>query len=91
LLRSGHRLLELAQRLSSAIQIRIPARDEGDAADARGWLLNDQRGYLFQADAAQPLGRFSAQDGPGHAPLLLDFEQLWQRAAPASQLQALGL
>jgi hypothetical protein len=55
------------------------------------WLLNDTYGYLFLPDASRLEGRAALEDGPGQAPLLLDFEQIWERSEPASQLQPLGL
>jgi hypothetical protein len=91
-LRAGHRLVDLAQRLPSAIQIRTPAaEDESGAVNTAFWLLNDTYGYLFLPDASRLEGRAALEDGPGQAPLLLDFEQIWERAEPASQLQPLGL
>jgi hypothetical protein len=91
-LRAGHRLIDLAQRLPSALQIRTPAdEDGGDVENRRTWLLNDTYGYLFLPDADRPEGRAALRDGPGQAPLLLQFQQIWERALPASQLQPLGL
>lgn len=92
-LRLGHRLIDLAQRLPSAIQIRTPLDDEDESGGkvTSSWLLNDASGYLFQPDADRWEGRAARRDGPGQAPLLLQFEQIWERAAPATQLQALGL
>ncbi|HUA79164.1 MAG TPA: hypothetical protein VL997_02240 [Dyella sp.] len=92
-LRMGHRLIDLAQRLPSTIQIRSPLNDEDEnsSRNASSWLLNDERGYLFQPDADRWEGRAALRDGPGQAPLLLQFEQIWDRATPATQLQALGL
>jgi hypothetical protein len=91
-LRAGHRLIDLAQRLPSAIQIRTPAgEDESGPVNMAFWLLNDTYGYLFLPDASRLEGRGALEDGPGQAPLLIDFEQIWERAEPASQLQPLGL
>jgi hypothetical protein len=91
-LRAGHRLIDLAQRLSSAIQIRTPAsEDDSGPVNTAFWLFNDTDGYLFLPDASRLEGRAALEDGPGQAPLLLDFEQIWERAEPASQLQPLGL
>lgn len=91
-LRAGHRLIDLAQRLPSAIQIRTPANeDDSGPVNTAAWLLNDTYGYLFLQDGSRLEGRAALQDGPGQAPLLLQFEQIWERAVPASQLQPLGL
>lgn len=92
-LRMGHRLIDLAQRLPTAFQIRMPDQDDDaiDPASTRAWLLNDTQGYLFQPNAERPEGRAALRDGPGQAPLMLQFEQMWERATPATQLQPLGL
>jgi hypothetical protein len=92
-LRAGHRLIDLAQRLPTAFQIRTPAFEEGKSETRNGssWLLNDGYGYLFLPDADRFQGRAAFRDGPGQAPLLLQFEQMWERATPATQLQPLGL
>ncbi|GFZ99395.1 hypothetical protein [Dyella caseinilytica] len=91
-LRMGHRLIDLAQRLSTAIQIRMPSDEEtSEATASSAWLLNDTDGYLFLPDAERLEGRAALRDGPGQAPLLLQFERIWERAAPATQLQPLGL
>jgi hypothetical protein len=89
-LRSGHRLIDLMQRLPSILQIRAPT-DEQDRSIASAWVLNDSDGYLFLPDASRPVGRAALNDRSGQAPLLLQFEQTWQRAVPASFLQPLDL
>lgn len=91
-LRIGHRLIDLAQRLPSMLHIRTPGEeDRGTDTDAHAWILNDSDGYLFLPDANQWAGRASLSDASGQAPLRLQFEQIWERALPATQLQPLGL
>jgi hypothetical protein len=91
-LRAGHRLIDLAQRLPTAVQVRTPPdEDRGEASNNSAWLLNDEYGYLFLPDADRLEGRAALRDGPGLAPLLLQFEQIWERALPATQLQPQGL
>jgi hypothetical protein len=91
-LRAGHRLIELIQRLPTAFQIRTPSDEEtSEPGNGSSWLLNDGYGYLFLPEANQLEGRMAMHDGPGQAPLLLQFEQMWERAIPATQLQPLGL
>jgi hypothetical protein len=90
-LRSGHRLIDLVQRLPTVLQVRTPIEEDGNGTDPSAWLLNDGYGYLFLPDAEGQEGRAALRDGPGQAPLMLQFEQIWERAAPATQLQALGL
>jgi hypothetical protein len=91
-LRSGHRLIDLAQRLPSVLRIRSPGdEDESTEANASSWLLNDTGGYLLLPDADRWEARAALRDGPGHAPLLLQFEQIWERTPPATLLQPLDL
>jgi predicted GNAT family N-acyltransferase len=88
-LRDDHRLVALAQRLPSTIQIRMPAPD----AESCPWayLLNDVDGYLLQPQADQPQGRAAGHGPAGHAPLQRRFDEAWDRAEPATILQALNI
>ena len=91
-MRAGHRLFDLAQRLPSVLRIRTPCYDEQSSeTNASAWVLNDTAGYLFLPNAESWEGRAALRDGPGLAPLLLQFEQIWERAEPATLVQALGL
>ena len=89
-LRGDHRLIALAQRLSSAIQIRTPV-EEIDLGYLSACLLNDVGGYLFQPEAGRPQGRAARHDRASHAPLQQHFDEVWERAERASVLQALDL
>jgi predicted GNAT family N-acyltransferase len=89
-LRNDHRLVALAQRLSSAIQIRTPV-EEADLAYISAYLLNDAGGYLFLPEADRAQGRAARHDRASQAPLLQHFDEVWERAEPASELQALGI
>jgi hypothetical protein len=89
-LRDSHRLIALAQRLSSALRIRVP-QEERDRACASAWLLNDAGGYLLLPDANRPQGRAARNDRGAQAPLRQQFEDMWERSARASELQSLDL
>lgn len=89
-LRNDHRLIALAQRLTTAIQIRMPL--EGvDLAYASSYLLNDTGGYLFLPEANRPQGRGARHDRPSQIPLQQHFNEVWERAERASVLQALNI
>ena len=88
--RDGHRLLALIQRLTSAIEVRRPV-DEIDLSYRAAYLLNDTAGYLLLADAQRQHGRAALNDAATQAPLQRHFDDVWQRAVPASELQRLGL
>ncbi len=89
-LRDGHRLILLMQRLSSVVRVRCPV-DEVDLASNASCLINDDGGYLFQPDAGVAQGRAALDDRATAAPLQQHFDQMWERAAPASVLQPLDL
>ena len=89
-LRNDHRLVALAQRLSSAIQIRMPL-EEADLAYVSAYLFNDTGGYLFLPEADRPQGRAALHDRASHAPLQQHFDEVWERAERASILQTLGI
>ena len=89
-LRNSHRLIALAQRLSSVISIRVPV-EEQDLAYASAYLLDDAGGYVFQPDAQRPQGRTAIRDRSAQAPLLQHFDEVWERADRATVLQPLDL
>ncbi len=89
-LRNDHRLIALAQRLPSAIQIRVPV-EETDLADLSACLLNDAGGYLYLPEADRPQGRASRCDRAAQAPLQQHFDNGWERAARAPVLNTLDL
>ena len=89
-LRNDHRLVALAQRLPSAIQIRMPV-DEADLAYVSAYLLNDVGGYLFLPEADRPEGRAARHDRASQAPLQQHFDEVWERAERASMLQPLDI
>jgi predicted GNAT family N-acyltransferase len=88
--RNDHRLITLAQRLPSAIQIRTPV-EEADLAYISTYLLNDTGGYLFLPEADRAQGRAARRDRPGQAPLQQHFNEVWERAERASALQTLNI
>ena len=89
-LRNDHRLISLAQQLSSAFQIRVPV-DEIDLAWCSACLLNDAGGYLFLPLAERPQGRAARSDRASAAPLQQHFEEVWDRSERASVLLNLDI
>jgi hypothetical protein len=89
-LRDSHRLLLLAQRLPSIIEIRVPL-EPVDRVDRGAYLLNDQGGYLWLRDTEHEGGRANRCDRAAQAPLLHDFEQRWERSARARELDNLSI
>lgn len=89
-LRNDHRLIALAQRLSSAIEIRMPV-EEVDLGYRSACLLNDVGGYLFLPEADRPSGRAASHDRAAQAPLQRHFDEVWERSERAGTLQMLDL
>jgi hypothetical protein len=87
-LRSGHRLIALAQRLPSVIELRVPVEDD-HLAYAAAFALNDVGGYLLRPLAQRHDGRGNTCAPGEQAPLLAYFEEVWQRAEPAAELRPL--
>jgi hypothetical protein len=86
----GHRLIALAQRLPSSIEIRTPT-EEQDLQYAAAFLINDRRGYLFRPLGNRPDGEGSTYAPGRHAQLLSLFDQVWERSAPSEDLRALSI
>lgn len=89
-LRNDHRLITLAQRMPSAIQIRMPV-EETDLAYLSAYLLNDVGGYLFMPDAGRPQGRAARHDRASQVPLWQHFDEVWDRSERASMLYKLDI
>lgn len=89
-LRNDHRLIALAQRLPSSIQIRMPV-DEVDLSWASACLLNDVGGYLFLPDAERVQGRAARSHRANAVPLQQHFDEVWDRSERASMLQTLDI
>lgn len=89
-LRNDHRLIALAQRLTTPMQIRMPLEDL-DLAYASAYLLNDTGGYLFLPEANRPQGRGARHDRPSQIPLQQHFDDVWERSERASALMMLNI
>lgn len=86
----GHRLLPLAQRLTSVFALRTPVQDD-DLQYPSAFLLNDVRGYYFRVLGNRFEGE-AVNYAPGrHAQLLEYFNQVWERSEPSEDLRQLSL
>ncbi len=85
----GHRLVELARRLSSRIFIHRAADEDQERCD--GFLLVDELGGLRRPHA----GRFEGKawfNNPGEVRLLQkDFDTMWERSGAEPELRRLYL
>ena len=86
----GHRLIALAQRLPSLIELRTP-EDEQDRQYASAFLINDRAGYLFRTLASRNEGEGSTYAPGRHAQLREYFDQVWERSVPSEELRRLAI
>jgi predicted GNAT family N-acyltransferase len=86
----GHRLIALAQRLPSLIEIRTP-EDEQDRLYASAFLINDRRGYLFRSLASRSEAEGSTYAPGRHQQLREYFDQVWERSVPSEELRQLAI
>ena len=89
-LANDHPLIPLAQRLSTAMQIRTPL-EATDLTYNSAYLLNDAGGYLFLPDANRPVGRAARDRRAAQAPLRQHFNEVWERSQRATILNPLDL
>ncbi|HMN34867.1 MAG TPA: GNAT family N-acetyltransferase [Chiayiivirga sp.] len=86
--REGHALIALAQRLPSHFAIRV-VEEEPDVQYAAAFVANDRGGYLFRPIATRFEASASLLDPARNRQLLAYFNEVWERARPASELRPL--
>ncbi|HXE65442.1 MAG TPA: GNAT family N-acetyltransferase [Rhodanobacteraceae bacterium] len=89
-LQEGTRLLELAQRLSSVIEMRRPV-EPADLAYNSAFMCVDSCGYLFRPQENEMVTVGSTFAPGRHAELMRLFEEVWARSEPWPELRALGI
>lgn len=89
-LQEGTRLLELAQRLSSIIEVRRPI-ELNDLAYRSAFMCVDTGGYLFRPLAAEMIATGSTRSAGRHATLMRLFEDVWERSEPWVELRNLEI
>ncbi|MBS0438174.1 MAG: GNAT family N-acetyltransferase [Proteobacteria bacterium] len=86
----GHRLLPLAQRLTSVFALRTPVEDN-DLQYPSAFIVNDTSGYYFRVLGNRFEGE-AVNYAPGrHAQLLDYFNQVWERSETSEDLRQLSL
>jgi len=89
LVTQGHRLIALAQRLSSYIQLRVPAPEHREFNEA--WLEADRDGYAHRRFSDRFEATVNFHDPRLAVHLSNRFDELWQRAQPDPNLRRLHL
>jgi predicted GNAT family N-acyltransferase len=88
-LQRGHRLVELAQRLPSVIEIRRPNEDFIDQEE--NFLLIDDCGYLHRKNRAGHIGIACYHNRHRVNRLLALFDEAWENGIPERELARLHL
>jgi len=88
-IKRGHRLIELARSLTTAIDFKRPgpASEIGRSC----YLLADDRGLMWQADAGQLDATVSFNDPVKVKRLRSQFDELWEEGEPDPELRRLHL
>jgi hypothetical protein len=84
---NGHRLIEIARRLSSTIQLRRPAPQYRNNHES--FLLVDGCGYLHRPIAARYEGTANFNDPGKVADLEKYFMEVWERSEPDEEIKRL--
>ena len=85
----GNRVVALAQRLPTAIEVRTPI-EEHDRQYAAAYLVTDRHGYLYRTLASRHEGEGSTHAPGRHGQLLSQFDQVWERSVPSEELRQFG-
>ncbi len=87
--RSGHRLIELSQRLSSFIEIKVP--DPQFDSYNSAFLVVDAGGYIFREQADIYHAQCSFADRKFSEGLSHQFEEMWESSQPDANLRRMLL
>lgn len=87
--RSGHRLLDLARRLSSFFELRVPHPRHADYNSA--FMLVDGTGLVLREFADRYEGQVSFGDRRTGRNLGVLFDEMWDLASPDPRLRQLSL
>ena len=83
----GHRLIEIARRMSSSIQLRRPAEQYRNYHES--FLLADGCGYLYRPVAARFEGTANFHDPGKVANFEKYFMEVWERSEPDEEIKRL--
>ena len=89
LIQSGHGLIELMQRLSQKMPVKV-YYDEKDAY-ADSLLIGDQGGVIIKPVQQDKEGQYSLNDRIMQRRLQEEFDQDWLKSRPAHELRKLSI
>lgn len=88
-IRDGHRVVELARRLTSFIEFRRPCPDHASLLDT--FMVTDESGVLYRPDAGRYEGFADTNDPLEARRYLRQFAEIWSQAEPEQEFRRLGL
>lgn len=83
--KGGHRLVALAQRLTTFIEIRVPAKEYDDYNAA--FMVVDSAGVIYRALSDRYEANVNFNDPRSAQDLSRQFEEMWQTATPDANLR----
>lgn len=87
-IRQGHRLIDLARRFPSYVELRKISEEDREREDA--WMVADDSGLVYRPEAARLAAAHTCFHDLGMAPKLArDFDDWWERASPDPELRQL--
>lgn len=86
---NGHRLLHLAQKLTSSIKIHTTSKQFQDLTTL--FLLVDDKAYLYCPHSERYQGRMSLDNMAEARQLQQNFDMMWQQSVPDVSLRRLHL
>ncbi len=89
IVQQGHRLLELVRRLSSFMEMRVPAREH--QAYNSAFLVADRTGTVYRSHADRYDGSVCFNDLRGADELIRQFEEMWEVAEVPAALRRFTL
>lgn len=85
----GHKLIEIARRLSSFISIHKPHREHQSVIEA--FVVADERALLYRKEADRYEGFADTNDALEARRKLNEFEQMWEKSEPDPEMRRLGI
>lgn len=85
-----HPLFELAQKLPSSFQFRMPVEPE-DQQYSSAYIINDRGGYLFRLFGDRYAGVWSPALPSRNRQLAEEFDRFWQRSQPYTEFRRLTI
>jgi hypothetical protein len=88
-IRAGHRLISVAQRFSSYVEVRRASRDHAQLAET--FLVADEEAVLFRPIASRYEGYADVRAPLEARKFLKQFADIWEKAEPDPEFRRLGI